>query len=236
MKTRPILFSGSMVRAILSGAKTQTRRVLDPQPRLITSSNGTPIWHLELRNGFVNSNDEKTWPESMVRHHVDQDGNVYPAVCPFGAPGDRLWVRETWGVIGDIRAGSDGEHFAAHVEYAADLAKRTIDVHMDHWRTSYEMRGKWRPSIHMPRWASRLTLEVTSVRVERLHDISEDDARAEGVDPFLEGGYDFEWVSMGGPCRANFRRLWEGINGPGSWEANPWVWVVSFRRVDTQQS
>jgi hypothetical protein len=215
MADRPILFSGPMVRAILSGAKTQTRRLVSP--RFLGLFGEPDCWEPQ---------HYATWRAWC--HHTNQ---IEHFANPFGVSGDRLWVRETWGVIGDIRAGNDGEHFAAHVEYAADLAKRTIDVHMDHWRTSYETLGKWRPSIHMPRWASRLTLEVMSVRVERLHDLSEEDARAEGVE-VTNGHPELGALIGAGPSyREGFAQLWRSINGPGSWEANPWLWCVAFRRA-----
>lgn len=162
MKERPILFSGAMVRAILDGSKTQTRRVCK----------------LDVRGGMPQ-------PEldSLLR------------CCPYGQPGDRLWVRETWAKTYVRQAGAEWFVYA------------TGDN-----RTDYG--GPWKPSIHMPRAASRITLEITGVRVERLGEISESDARAEGVQSVAE-----------------FKELWASINGLGSWEANPWVWVVEFRRI-----
>jgi hypothetical protein len=187
---RPILFNGEMVRAILSGRKTQTRRIVKPQPP-----------------------DMCEWDQAS-RTFVSKDaryGVLRP--CPYGTVGDRLWVRETWGL-------NSGNFSFLSLRYFADDERRLIpgktllDVH-DYW-------GK-RPSIHMPRWASRITLEITGVRVERLQDISEADAAAEGVtlkEPELETYY------------SGFTSIWESINGPDSWLANPWVWVVEFRKVD----
>lgn len=208
-RERPILFSGAMVRALLDGRKTQTRRVMKPQPE-------GERWLSEL---YLSGK----WAERPT--------------CPYGQPGDRLWVRETWGVM-------SSEGSTALVSYAARLpAGKTLadtDGGCDVIRVPDEWRGRleglvdterWRPSIHMPRWASRLTLKVTGVRVERLHDISEADARAEGVDhelAFTEG-----LITRASDTRpravAWFQALWDRINGADSWDANPWVWVVEVR-------
>lgn len=206
MHERPILFSGPLVRAILEGRKTQTRRVAK----------------IKLdKHGFV---------EGELDDPADH--------CPYGAPGDRLWVRETWGVGTrpcPRRGWVDGIEYRADVDYLEDeydvLPLRVVDppdgVELD------SIRGGWRPSIHMFRWASRIDLEVTGVRIERLQDITEEDAKAEGVTPFP---YDPEgdcWTD--GKHRTAFNYLWGEINGwtwPKGWDANPWVWVVEFRRVE----
>jgi hypothetical protein len=192
-----------MVRAILEGRKTQTRRTVKPQPRV--DAKGHFLW----KDGNYGARlDGTPYTDAFIKYH-----------CPYGAPGDRLWVRETWGP----RAG--GVVYRAD-EYRADGFVSCPDG------------GKWRPSIHMPRWASRITLEIVSVRVERLRDISEEDAIAEGV----EQSFDFNWPRwrnyeldgdgwLGAPVDS-YRTLWESINGPGSWVANPWVWVVEFKRVE----
>lgn len=182
-KERPILFSAPMVRAILDGSKTQTRRI-------VKNATG-PFWNhtgyrIVMRDGFT-----------FWETHGGIPNEYGPAIpCPYGKPGDRLWMRETCSVhsMGNV------------VAYKAD--------HPD----AKDIR--WRPSIHMPRWASRIILEVESVRVERLQDISPHDAIAEGC------GTDV--VPM---ARKMYAELWESINGPGSWEANPWVWVVTFKRI-----
>lgn len=198
---RPILFSGSMVRAILDGTKTQTRRVISPvQPR-----------------------DDGLWPAG--RDPVPD--------CPFGAPGDRLWVRETFGLT--LEHDDNGEPTNARRVLDGDGVPHWVVYRADHpnwvWTDGdgYAGPSLWRPSIHMPRWASRLMLEVASVRVERLHDISEEDARAEGVEPTV---IDDGAVLHRYPARRHFQALWENINGPGSWERNDWCWVVGFRRVE----
>lgn len=198
MKERPILFSGPMVRAILEGRKTQTRRIVKPQP----DDNG--LWF--MRNAPLD------W-----REDIHGDWNPWKGETPNGDtwngsvkcwPGDRLWVRETFGKIHYEGVDEHPTYF-----YRADETDAEADALI-----------KWRPSIHMPRAASRITLEVVSVRVERLQDIREDDARAEGVGEGPQEG----WVT--GPVVA-FADLWDSINGQDAWLANPWVWVVEFKRV-----
>ena len=203
MKEHPILFSAPMVRAILEGRKTQTRRVVKHAiPREIKA-----IDPYLTRQG----NEAFGW----VIGHSEKYGRIMELAgtkCPYGQPGDRLWVREAFrlslaGGFYVYRADNGVE------DRTAALAKNDPSI-------------RWRPPIHMPRCASRITLEIVSVRVERLNDINEDDAMAEGVEPLLvppDGG---SWPHFEG-----FRELWESINGAGSWEANPWVWVIEFRRV-----
>lgn len=221
MKERPILFSSSMVRAILDGSKTMTRRIIRPQPTHFNPA-GTP------------------------RRVVPNGGPSESICCPAGEPGDRLWVRETFSGPHCMDA-SDGCK-------AVPPSKWGDCSRIWYWADGNPTEGDWtrpRPSIHMPRWASRILLEITAVRVERLQDISEDDARAEGI----ERGKDFPGWYRGpldgdsaGLAEAGrhfkiptafpklaFRALWESINGPKSWAANPWVWVVEFRRVETTE-
>lgn len=202
MSDRPILFQGAMVRALLAGTKTQTRRVF------------------KAKNGGV-------WPNK----------NDLPGMrqilrnCPYGQPGDRLWVREAWmpdPPIDDTWASTawngcgrvisevpERFHHPRFCNYAADWLHGPIT---------------WRPSIYMPRWASRITLEVTGVRVERLQEISEADAQAEGCSlECMTPTGDDSGSAIHGP--GGYIALWESINGPGSWDANPWLWVVEFKRV-----
>lgn len=209
MKERSIIFSAPMVRAILSGAKTQTRRLFRPQP--------------EYRHGVL-------FPQGSSTGYSP---SLLAGACPYGLPGDRLWVRETWGAWPHMMGGVQPEtlRYRADGEYQNERGT---------WR--------WRPSIHMPRWASRITLEITDVRVERLQDISEADAVAEGVRRgdgkwhalgdgeavFLD---EFGWFAPERYTRHNaprhaFREAWEIINGPGSWNANPWVWVIEFKKLE----
>ena len=180
----PILFNGQMVTRILAGQKTETRRVMRPQPRGMTGS-----WR---------------------GHELSVSGRDHR--CPYGAVGDLLWVRETWRPE-ELPSGLDG------IRYAADDAFvpiRNTREAADAWVEVNTKRAGWRPSIHMPRWASRITLGVDGVRVERLHAIDQAGAVAEG----------FTDVSC-------LRTVWDGINGKragASWDANPWVWVVEFHR------
>lgn len=210
MKELPILFSAPMVRAILDGRKAMTRRVIRQQP-----SAG-------VRWGFDG------W----------EDGHGRALRCPYGQPGDRLWVRETWGVADWTE---DGYPF---IKYAATPGRMHLRENIpDEWSDkvswvwaelsnpkNYNIDGsaadrRWRPSIFMPRWASRITLELTAVRVERVQDISDEDAEREGVDTTNS--------SISGYCRERFRKLWDFINAKRGygWDANPWVWVVEFKRV-----
>lgn len=218
MKERPIIFSGEMVRAILAGRKSQTRR--------------------PCRNAHVITCDDRT--------------GATDAKCPYGSPGDRLWVKETWRPFNH-----DDEYVA--VQYAADLGcfrpRFDDDARSCRFSDLIERWGdtRWRPSIHMWREASRITLEATSVRVERVQDINEADAIAEGVETHAQR-YAAEYAKEGAappekvqgivpwyrydgqPCaavsaRESYRTLWESIYGPESWAANPWVWVVEFRRL-----
>ena len=215
MKERPIIFSGPMVRAILDGRKTQTRRAVKPQPKDGLS------WRGVISCSTVRADEGK---------HLFTDR--YPCVgksqhirCPYGRPGDRLWVRETWHP--SARFGTEYE-----IEYKADEATLVINAGARGVTRSIDeaiFKG-WRPSIHMPRWASRIALEVVSVRVERLNEISGGDAMAEGVTEAMACGcLDNGTPSCSAKCR--FKGLWESINGPGSWAENPFVWVVEFRRA-----
>jgi len=145
-------------------------------------------------------------------------------VSPHGQPGDRLWVRETWRIAGEMA------HDPGYFEYRASCRGNINDVG--------DLIPRWRPSIHMPRAASRIQLEITGVRVERLNDCSEADAVAEGIRPFKDGWERFhtdpadtEHTGATKDPRLAYKGLWEQINGAGAWEANPWVWVVEFRRL-----
>ena len=184
MREMPILFYAPMVRALLAGTKTQTRRIIKPQ-------------HLAFFNQDA---------AAML-----SDWNERP--LPYGQPGDRLWVRETFARIdGQTRPWIETDYKATY-------------THGDRLGDTLGIKKRWTPSIHMPRHASRITLEVTGVRVERLQDISEADAIAEGVRNSLH-------LPGGRFARENFAHLWWTINGDGSWESNPWVWVIEFKRVE----
>lgn len=204
MRERPILFSGPMVRAILDGRKTQTRRAVKITAR-------TPGLAACL----------------MPPAGLAPRPRVAAELCPYGQIGDRLWVRETW----QHEAFPHGP-YDVHglVYYRADYLE---DPHGPDGERSPEGRYRmWRPAIHMPRRACRILLEITAVRVERLWDISASDCVAEGVaNPTAET--DREWSDLDTLSVINgYKVLWEQINGIGAWSANPWVWVLEFRRVD----
>ena len=198
MKERPIIFSAPMVRAILAGAKTQTRRIVKPL------------------------------------HMATVDAEQFPilALCPYGSPGDRLWVRET------CRAEAIDDEGLCGVRYVADgqfMPIANTREASDRWVQLYSyrgMEGATVPPIHMPRWASRITLEIADVRVERLQDISGMDAKREGVSVpayIPKDGADLDYARRG------FRRLWEEIHGGGAWEKTPWVWVLEFKKLEQQE-
>lgn len=200
MKERGMIFNGEMVRAILDSRKTQTRRPIK--------------WKQTRFTEIGEREDGSKWPWSEDAEHACDFWHP----CPFGAVGDRIWVRETWNKYGGLLT------YRADHDWIDDMRKETVCT------------DKWVPSIHMPRWASRILLEITGVRVEQLNTISEEDARAEGI---IDGGC----LNCGEPepcgC-ANpepdatdaFAYLWQSIYGQESWNANPWVWVISFERVE----
>jgi hypothetical protein len=217
MKERPILFSAPMVRAILSGSKSQTRRIVKQQPE--RNDKGTLMWGTGRRTG-------------LQRFGVD-GLDVPPGVfarCPYGQTGDRLWVRETFDFLPD---GGPDEPQACVIVYWATGSTEPRSAPESYNPMIYG-REKVRPSIHMPRWASRIALEVTGVRVERLQDISEADARAEGAlecDPVSGREVLLAGASQRGSFVLHYRDIWGSINGAGSWATNPWVWVIEFRRL-----
>jgi hypothetical protein len=232
MRERPILFSGPMVRALLAGTKTQTRRI------------AKPVKHPDLGNLYDAG--------ALVLEREPQ--HVIDRACPYGQPGDRLWVREAFRFAAslDRLSPNDVGEKALDAGYNTPWAPTQFEAdgsragawHGFDTPPTVTTPGKLRPGIHMPRWACRLVLEITGVRVERLHQISEADAVAEGVpeesEPCEQCG-DCGWLCIGGEpqeCDApgcgdgaidGYRALWEQINGAGSWAANPWVWVVEFR-------
>ena len=199
MKERGMIFNGEMVRAILDGRKTQTRRLLK--------------WKQTRFTEIGERDDGRRWPWSEDAEHACDFWHP----CPFGAVGDRIWVRETfaafdadWKFPGRPHDLKDGPW--PNIAYPASIAKVPP--------------GTARPSIHMPRWASRITLEITDVRVERLASISDEDAGKEGypADPSPFGGRMDKWLW--------FRQLWDGIYPEQSFKHNPWVWVIEFKRIE----
>lgn len=244
-----------MVRALLAGTKTQTRRICKPQPISVGSSG--------KRRVYRDEDFKRAWETYKGSGECDANRD-----CPYGQPGDRLWVRETWapceapiragcfqfaadGAVGQLVSTNGGDEWWERNGHTIGISDRAL---LGVW---VGQPSKWRPSIHMPRGCSRLTLEIAGVRVERLRDISEADAIAEGVESPAAEREDHDrsiCPACGGTglhlalgqnlgvtevdcreCDTNakrYRHLWESINGPGSWDANPWVWVVEFKRAD----
>lgn len=198
MTEKPIIFSAPMVRAILAERKSMTRRVVKPQP--------------EYRESKSLLGHYATWAKGW---NIDDPIGLKAFVdgCPYGGPGDRLWVKETFMGTKDC------------LSYRATDPRQVIEFGFD----------KWKPSIFMPRWASRITLEIVSVRVERVQEITEEDAEKEGAEKgfvvSVKVGNEGSNYRIPNSFRGGFHTLWESINGPGSWERNDWVWVVEFRRL-----
>lgn len=223
MKERPMIFNAEMVRAILDGRKTQTRRIVKGVP----SSHNFHGWVMSSTS--AKDEGKACWAvgkSPLLNHPIRMR-------CPFGEVGDRIWVRETWADVN--HAGCPA------VAYRADSEVRDLneedgdeqDPNLEkYWFANWYpdlisgTEGNWTPSIHMPRWASRITLEITGVRVERLASISTGDAQAEG--------YPAERAENGGNLDAWlwFRDLWDGIYPEQTFKHNPWVWVIEFKRIE----
>jgi len=206
VKERPILFTGAMVRALLDGSKTQTRRVLRDQG---------PVDLGVFTHG-----------SHLSRRPVKERGNVIghrlaSVTCPYGQPGGALWVREAFRVA---------EGYKNLSPNGVRALTSGISIHYEANGAAPATFGRLRPSIHMPRAWSRITLEITAVRVERLNQISLSDVRAEGCEVRAFWTFGADEVGRQRIGANVYRSLWESINGPGSWGLNPWVWVVSFRR------
>ena len=217
MKERPILFSGPMVRAILDGTKTQTRRVVKPQPDLSILKESYRDLEFEFRRMPVlgPTHVPSEWG-FCAKYDKPNCVPIHGYKCPYGTIGDRLWVRETW---------------APHPQDQATIFYRaTVDTEpgIRVWD------GPWKPSIYMPRWASRITLEITGIRVERVQDISDEDARAEGLWCRFDGqGCEGKCHKCSETARVAFRTLWDSTNAKRHpWASNPWVWVIEFGRAE----
>lgn len=233
MKERPILFSTPMVQAILDGSKTQTRRVIKGAP---------------TEAGYGAFLQPSTTPGIGYAGFCKGPSAESPGLgcvkCPYGVPGDRLWVREAWmlptppdeGMIAvDYRACLEAETQGCDRVFLDDVTDAMLQDALRIWDADVRhARSGWRPGIHMPRWASRLLLEITDVRVERLQSISEADAQAEGAPAEFE--VDLATFVHGKAIPSSthylgFKHLWRDINGEDSWQANPWAWVVSFKPI-----
>lgn len=238
MKEKPIIFSDPMVRAILEDRKTQTRRIIKKVPKG-TFAGDTALY--EWANCLA-SHGAKTPLPSEIKEKVQQlRGHIFPfrgdhgrlssPSCQYGWPGSRLWVRETWNAGNPAHPSGMGIMFNMAPQEGMKVIYRA-----DEKNALYIPPLPWRPSIFMPRWASRITLEITDVRVQRLQEISEQDAVAEGVvcndgSPFIHG---LPTTLIQQP-REEFMHLWDSINAERGydWNSNPWVWSISFRRIDT---
>jgi len=239
VKEKPIIFKPEMVRAILDGRKTQTRRVVDDK---------FLKWNYDRRE-ICNH----TWPAKLVGASCFDCHQELLSKCRFGKPGDLIWVKEThyrrgkWVKNGFTKTGKQKWRFAAigkEVRYFDNPPEKILP------NSKRETIGWFkRSSLFMPRWASRLTLEITDIRVERLQDISEEDALAEGIDNLIcPQCYGSDRISHGATIKTRcgsqycgldylsaiegFRELWESINGIGSWDLNPWLFVISFKPVE----
>jgi len=193
-----------MVRAILAGAKTQTRRIVKP------AGKNESFAMLDHGDGW------RPWRSDDGESHVLNDGNEIEIACPYGQPGDQLWARETWQLFDPYEDPIPAHRFGPSAPYQGCSGDRSIE-----WRVCYRADGEldhpgdgkanWRPSIHMPRWASRINLTNKIIRCEQLQDISEADAKAEGVASVAE-----------------YNQLWNNINGTDAWDKNPWIWVIDY--------
>jgi hypothetical protein len=207
-RERQILFSAPMIRALLDGTKTQTRRLMNPQP--------VHAQHHEWNGAVIHDDEQRLWCwkwhtyDNLWDEHVRDDERRHLAVkCPYGRAGEQLWVKETWthdaDSLDDARAQHEDAMSMSSVYYRASMPDDEAET------------MRWRPSIFMPRWASRITLKIVEVRVQLLQEISEDDARAEGV-----------------ADRASYALLWDRINGASRslcWAKNPWIWALTFTRL-----
>lgn len=241
MAERPIIFSGPMVRAIIEGRKTQTRRIIKPQPEQCHHCEGKgwyegvePVHHPAC-DGTCSLGCP--FPERVQVQCECIGGLEYLPNCPFGPPGTRLWVRETW--YYDIEPGGplprdfdrDSLYYRADGECCDQIPECSC---------AEVGKPRWRSPVLMPRRASRLTLEVVGVRAERVQDISEEDARAEGVLPWVHGhgainpAFDEPGLVAAGSYRTGFQMAWDSIHVPGAWERNEWVWAVEFKVVEVR--
>ena len=219
MKERGIIFYSEMIRAILDGRKTQTRSV-------VKGATSNHIFHGWVTSS-IHSKDEgrACWSNNTL----SMRGNSIRLHCPLGKIGDRLWVRETWqGPLVDVEKAYDLFKDPTPYQKVENCVYKADGGYVPEYIDCDDnFRQGWRPSTQMPRWASRITLEITDVRVERLNDISNEDAKSEGCWYGRGGGVPDEAVTPSD----YFPTLWESLYGKGSWNSNPWVWVIQFKRV-----
>lgn len=227
MKARPILFSSPMVQALLAGRKTQTRRIVPADLSDILQFYGNNSEEVSIRWGrAIDDFDTEGAPQWLAYSEDYPEEGVTEIGDGYGHSGDLLWVRET------TEADEQTHDTIALSRYVADgesvLYSGCADPEFNGSVAHWDYHQDTRPSIHMPRWASRLTLRITDVRVERLQEISEADAKAEGAKCMDIATGKEDILGCCGSYRAHYQYIWESINGPGSWDANPWVWCVSF--------
>jgi len=214
MTERPIIFNGPMVCAILDGRKTQTRRVMRPQPGPDIDSNVLRRCEPKMRGAY--------------RYIGTDDGHEISIPCPYGRPGDRLWVKEKFQPLWEFADDEIGETRDWKTGKGYKINYPATDGVIEWWDQDKGPRTTCKPSIHMPRWASRITLEVVSIRVERVQEISDVDAIAEGIEPLRQCvGFEVE----------EFSRLWDSINAKRGfgWEKNPWIWALTFRLLEAKK-
>ncbi len=216
MNFKPILFNTEMVQAILDGRKTQTRRIIKSR-------------HESGRFAICKNIDGQV--EQICSLGWDEENVEKDIICPYGHPGDALWVRETWQITDFLHPEDENYGYI----YKASENGRAWENNDDEW--------KWKPSIHMPKEACRLFLKIKDIRLERLQDISEEDAIAEGVEKIADyGNTGYKLYTEPDAAYSDidavysFESLWQSLNGPDSWEANPWVWVISFKCIDKPEN
>lgn len=238
MNERPILFSSEMIRALLEGRKSQTRRIVQPQPEQNGAEGG-----MVLREGYKHGEhnceryEKDKNPYFIWKHpkleagycHTNREAmeRLMIPLCPHGAPGDRLWVRE-------MLHRPDGDPWLYEADNQPVMVSKEDETAMLVW--AHHKEQNYCPSIHMPRWASRITLELTAVRVERLQEISEGDAKAEGAmfhdgRPVGHHGWRHDYSDVYATAKHSYCALWEKINGKGCWALNPFVWVETFKVI-----
>ncbi|WP_210452564.1 hypothetical protein [Pantoea ananatis] len=222
-KERPILLNAEMVRAVLDGRKTQARRIMKVQP------DSPNFGLLRITDSTKRSDIGKYhWAESNATGKHTRSALF---TCPFGAVGDRLWIRETWQgpLVSYDDAYSMFKDPKPYQKVENCVYRADGDQYPEFTDADDNLRQGWRPSIHMPRWASRITLEITGVRVERLNSMKEQDAIAEGC----SGGHNsIPGYHYSATPHEHFHHVWQSICGEESWQANPWVWVIEFKRVE----
>lgn len=261
MTEKPMIFNAEMVRAILEGRKTMTRRIVKQVPDYYHFKHcggpkqGQPkhIMDWSLSGVYQADEDQENYCKKghfYLDVQTDVDDNSHQEIkCPYGQSGDRIWVRETFSLETNSHGDLSGVEYEPPFKDGRPVKWDGGDWWQPHYRATdpspelicygdicrqCDDNGSgphWKPSIQMPRWASRITLEIVDVRVERLNDITREDAKKEGFLPSIGNGLEQSCGRSFGNAELAFRNTWESIYGPGSWESNPWVWVLQFKRI-----